>query len=207
MLRMAAHHTPSRPDDFAGLEVGPDHRPLHLDRPLDATDHVRGRPGAEVELLEYGDYQCPFCAEALPGIEQMLARHGDRLLFAFRHFPLVSQHHNAWRAALAAEAAGRQQRFWEMHNHLFSHQHALSQDELLAHSRALGLDLGRFEADLRDPELAARVRRDAISGLRSGVTGTPTFFVFGRRLDGAFRPQELQAEIESAVRRPGAGAP
>jgi protein-disulfide isomerase len=200
---VAARHTSARPDDVETLDVGLDHRPLRLDRPVDDRDHFRGPLGAAAQLVEYGDYQCPFCAEALPGVEQMLSLFGDRLLFAFRHFPLVSQHANAWPAALAAEAAGLQDRFWEMHDHLLRHQHALSDEELLSHARALGLDIPRFERDLRDPELAEKVRQDAISGLHSGVNGTPTFFVDGRRLEGGFRPEELRAAIASALRDAG----
>jgi protein-disulfide isomerase len=191
--------TPARNDDVTGADIGLDRRPLHLDRPVDESDHRRGPLGAPAQLVEYGDLQCPFCAEALPGIKELLSQLGDRLLFAFRHFPLVSQHANAWPAALAAEAAGRQQRFWEMHDHLFSHQHSLAGAELLAHARALGLDIARFEADIRDPELATRVRRDAVSGLHSGVTGTPTFFVNGRRLEGGYHTEELRTAVELAL--------
>lgn len=179
--------------------VGLDDRTLVLARPVDEGDHRVGRLDADVQLVEYGDYQCPFCAEALPGVKETLARFGNRIVFAFRHFPLISQHPNAWRAALAAEAAGVQGRFWEMHEHLLSHQHSLSDEELFNHARALGLDMTAFEPALQDPALAERVREDAISGLRSGVMGTPTFFVNGRRLEGGFRPEELRTAIESGL--------
>ncbi len=179
--------------------VGLDHRPLHLARPVDERDHHRGPLDAALRLVEYGDYQCPFCSAAQLGVKLLLSSYGDRLLFVFRHFPLVSQHENAWPAALAAEAAGRQQRFWEMHDHLLGRQHSLSGDDLLIHARALGLDMVRFEQDTHDLEVADKVRHDAVSGLHSGVSGTPTFFVNGRRLEGGYRSDELIAAIESVL--------
>jgi len=118
--------------------VGLDDRPLHLTRPVDEEDHRLGPLDASAQLVEYGDYQCPFCAQALPGVKTILSRYGDRVLFVFRHFPLVSQHSRAWHAALAAEAAGAQGRFWQMHDHLLGNQHELSDEELTTHARALG---------------------------------------------------------------------
>src|SRR5215472_3760134 len=182
--------------------VGLDDRPLHLTRPVDEEDHRLGPLDASAQLVEYGDYQCPFCAEALPGVKRILSRYGDRILFVFRHFPLVSQHPRAWRAALTAEAAGAQGRFWPMHDHLLGHQHELSEDELRTHARALGLDLAAYDRDLHDPALAQRVREDALSGIHSGVLGTPTFFVNGRRLEGGFKQDELESAMELAVRVP-----
>jgi protein-disulfide isomerase len=194
--------TQLRAGDVPGA-VGLDDRPLHLTRPVTEQDHHRGPLDAPAQLVEYGDYQCPFCRQALPGVRRILSLYPDRVLFVFRHFPLVSQHARAWQAALAAEAAGRQGRFWEMHDHLLSHQHELSDDELRTHARALGLDAAAYERDLHDPELAERVREDALSGLHSGVLGTPTFFLNGERLEGGFRPDDLTSAIELAVQVPG----
>jgi protein-disulfide isomerase len=182
--------------------VGLDERTLHLTRPVGELDHRLGPPDAPVQLVEYGDYQCPFCADALPSVKRILAGHPDQVLFVFRHFPLVSQHPRAWRAALTAEAAGAQDRFWPMHDHLLGHQHSLSDEELSTHARALGLDMAAYERDLHDPALAERVRADALSGLHSGVLGTPTFFVNGQRLEGGFRPDELERAIRLAGRAP-----
>lgn len=182
--------------------VGLDDRPLLLSRPVTARDHRLGPLDAAAQLVEYGDYQCPFCAQALPGVKEVLAGYGDRVLFVFRHFPLVSHHPRAWHAALAAEAAAVQDRFWPMHDHLLAHQHDLSDEELRTHARALGLDMDAYERDLHDPALAGRVREDALSGLRSGVQGTPTFFVNGRRLEGGFRPDEVEAAMELAIGAP-----
>jgi len=181
--------------------VGLDDRPLGLVTPVGDGDHRLGPPDAALQLVEYGDYECPYCRQAAPGVARIIARYGDDLLFVFRHFPLVSQHPHAWRAALAAEAAGAQDRFWPMHEHLLGHEHVLSDDELRNHARALGLDIAAYERDLRDRALAERVRQDALGGLHSGVLGTPTFFLNGRRLEGGFRPDELESAIELARRR------
>jgi protein-disulfide isomerase len=191
--------TPAGPRDITGPGVGLDGRVLVLDRPIGDGDHGRGPIKAPVQVVEYGDYQCPYCAAAASGVKEVLSAYADQVVFAFRHFPLVSQHPNAWAAALAAEAAGRQGRFWEMHDHLLSHQHSLEAHELRGHAKALGLDMGRFEEDLRDPRLADHVRADAMSALRSGVAGTPTFFVSGRRLEGGYGPVELRTAIDGAL--------
>jgi protein-disulfide isomerase len=184
-------------DDLAAA-VGLDDRPLALTKPVSELDHRLGPPDAPVQLVEYGDYQCPYCVQAVPGLERILSTYENRLLFVFRHFPLVSQHPHAWRAALAAEAAGAQDRFWAMHDHLLAREHDLSDEDLRMHARALGLDMAAYERDLHEPALAERVRSDALSGLHSGVLGTPTFFVNGRRLEGGFRGDELITAIEAA---------
>jgi protein-disulfide isomerase len=186
-----------RTDDLAAA-VGLDDRTLALTKPVSELDHRLGPADAPVQLVEYGDYQCPYCVQALPGVKQILSTYPDRVLFVFRHFPLVSQHQHAWRAALAAEAAGAQDRFWSMHDHLLAREHDLSDEELRAHARALGLDIARYDRDIQEPALAERVRSDALSGLHSGVLGTPTFFVNGRRLDGGFHADELITAIEAA---------
>jgi protein-disulfide isomerase len=188
-----------RADDLTAA-VGLDDRPLGLTRPISERDHRLGPPDAPVQLLEYGDYECPYCVQAAPGVRSIVSRYGDRLLFVFRHFPLVSQHPHAWRAALTAEAAGAQDQFWAMHEHLLAHEHSLTDEELRSHAQALGLDMEAYDRDLHDPALGVRIREDALSGLHSGVLGTPTFFVNGRRLEGGFRQGELESEIELAGR-------
>ncbi len=192
--------TAFRTEDLTAA-VGLDERPLGLVRPVSERDHHLGPSGAPVQLVEYGDYQCPYCQQAAPGVKRIVMRYGDGLLFVFRHFPLVSQHPLAWRAAVAAEAAGMQDRFWEMHEHLLGDEHSLSDEELRNDARAVGLDMASYERDLHDPSLAERVRQDALGGLRSGVRGTPTFFLNGRRLEGGFRPGELESAIELVSRR------
>ncbi len=192
--------TAFRTEDLTAA-VGLDELPLGLVRPVSDQDHRLGPSGAPVQLVEYGDYECPYCQQAAPGVKRIVECYGNGLLFVFRHFPLVSQHPHAWRAALAAEAAGMQDRFWAMHEHLLAHQHSLSDDDLRDHARALGLDMAAYERDLHDPSLAERVRQDALGGLRSGVRGTPTFFLNGRRLEGGFRPDDLESAIERASPR------
>jgi Na+:H+ antiporter, NhaA family len=190
----------ARRPDTAALGAELDDEPLTLVRPIDDGDHQLGRRSAPAALVEYGDYECPFCAQAAGPVGDLIDRFGDDLLYVFRHFPLVSQHPHAFHAAVAAEAAGAQSRFWEMHDRLLANQRALGPADLVAHARAIGLDVPSFESSVADPELADRVRRDAAGGLRSGVLGTPTFFVNGRRIEGGLREAELEGAIRAALR-------
>jgi protein-disulfide isomerase len=166
--------------------------------PLSDRDHVRGPATATVTLVEYGDYECPFCGAAAPAVKQVEQLVGD-LLFAYRHFPLTQIHPHAFQAAEAAEAAGAQGSFWEMHDLLFTHQDALELQDLFVYARALGLDLERFASDLANNAHAARVREDFMSGIRSGVNGTPTFFINDVRHNGGYDVQSLLAGISAAV--------
>jgi Na+:H+ antiporter, NhaA family len=140
---------------------------------------VRGDPGAPVTVVEYGDFQCPLCGDAYPVVHQLLARFGDQLRFVFRHMPLNDLHPRAEAAAEAAEAAGAQGRFWEMHDRLFTHRQQLSDEDLRGHAEAIGLDSERFERELRERRHAGRVAEDYSSGSRSGTPSTPRFFVNG----------------------------
>jgi protein-disulfide isomerase len=145
--------------------------------PPGPEDHVRGPTGAPI-AIEYADFECPFCA----ALSVKLARAQVRRVF--RHFPVRSSHPRAWAAACAAEAAGAQGRFWEMHELLFSDQGRLEDPHLWARARTLGLDLERFDSDRRSDTTKARVRRDFESGVRAGVVTTPTVFAGGRMLTG-----------------------
>jgi len=142
-----------------------------------ARDHVRGGADAAVTLVEYGDFQCPYCGDAYPVVHDLLERFGDRLRVVFRHMPLGDIHPRAPAAARAAEAAAAQRHFWEMHDRLFEHRLELSDADLRRHAEAVGLDLDRFERDLGDERLAAHIEEDYASGARSGVPSTPRFFV------------------------------
>jgi protein-disulfide isomerase len=146
--------------------------------PLDeGIDHVRGEVGAPV-ILEYGDYECPFSRQAFRAIERVEREVSVR--FAFRHFPLTQIHPHAHAAAVAAEAAARQDRFWEMHGQLFHRQKALEEDDLRSYASELGLDLPRFDRDRADDDVLARIARDVASGDATGVVrGTPTIFIDG----------------------------
>jgi protein-disulfide isomerase len=176
-------------------------------------DWTKGPLNAPKTLLEYGDFECPFCGQAYPELKRLEEAIGDQLLFVFRHFPLAQMHPHAKPAAEAAEAAGAQGRFWEMHNKLFENQDRLEADDLLAYAGELKLDLPRFVEDLETHRHAPKVRRDFLQGVRSGVNGTPTFFINGQRYNGPHTYEALLAtlqgraapEIEPISRLPRAG--
>ena len=157
--------------------------PLRLTLPVHEGDHVVGPPSAPITIVEYGDYQCPFCKAAQPLVAGLQAALGDNLRYVFRHFPLTSLHPEAEQAAEAAEAAATQGRFWEMHALLYENQQSLDEGSLLRLAGTLDLDWARFEHDLAHHAYSQRVRDDLTSGLRSGVRGTPTFFIDGVRWD------------------------
>lgn len=171
-----------------------------LSPPVDpARDHVRGGTDSPVTLVEYGDFQCPYCGDAYPVVQKLLERFGDQVRFVFRHMPLADLHPRAPFAAEAAEAAGAQDRFWEMHDRLFEHQLELGDAELRAHARELGLDPERFDTELRDGVHAARVEEDLRSGARSGVPSTPRFFVNGLIHLGSPTEAELGEAIDAEL--------
>jgi protein-disulfide isomerase len=173
-----------------------------LHPPLDpALDHALGPVDAPVTLIEYGDFECPYCGAAHPALRELRRRMGDGLRFAFRHLPVVERHPHAQEAAEAAEAAGEQGRFWEMHDLLFENQRALAPDDLRGHARDLGLDLERFDAALADHRHRARVERDVESAARSGVGGTPAFFLDGERYEGFYDAESLEDAVRSAAGR------
>ena len=164
--------------------------------PVGKRDHVQGRPDAPISLLEYGDYECSYCGQAYGEVKRIQAQLGEDLQFAFRNFPLAQVHPYALHAALAAEAAALQGRFWEMHDILYEHQEALEDEDLAGYAEALDLDVQRFTHDMQSDAIAERVSEDLMSGVRSGVNGTPTFFINGERHDGPFDYRSLLAAIE-----------
>ena len=172
-----------------------------LTMPVTERDHIQGNPNARLTLLEYGDYECPYCGAAYPIVKQVQKRMGDRMRFVFRNFPLAQIHPHAEQAAEAAEAAGGQGKFWEMHDTLYEHQDALDALHLIAYAADLGLDVEQFEEDLAAHTYAGRVREDFLSGIRSGVNGTPTFFINGRRHDGSYDLPTLLAALEAALEK------
>jgi Na+/H+ antiporter NhaA len=163
-------------------------------------DHFRGRREAPVTMVEYGDFECPYCGRAEPFVRELLAEFGD-VRYVWRHLPLSDVHPNASLAAEAAEAAGDQGAFWEMHDLLLSHQDELTPRQLVGHAERLGLDVERFREDLRRHRWTARVELDVDSADLSGVTGTPTFFINGRRHDGAYDTASLSAAVRAAGAR------
>ena len=152
----------------------------------DDRDHVQGVADAPVTLVEYGDYECPYCGMAYPIVKSLQRALGNRLRFVFRNFPLKDSHPHAEHAAEAAEAAAAQGRFWEMHDTLFENQQRLRDDDLVAYSNTLGLDAARVAKELAEGTWTKRVGDDFRSGVRSGVNGTPTFFINGERYDGSW---------------------
>ncbi|HUR76087.1 MAG TPA: Na+/H+ antiporter NhaA [Sporichthya sp.] len=159
-----------------------------------AYDHIRGPIDAPLTLVEYGDFECPFCSAATGAVHDLTDRLGDRLRYVFRHMPLDVHPHSVL-AAEAAEAAGEQGAFWEMHDRLFTHQSQLTLKELIAHAHAIGLDVERFARELVDGKHATRVQKHAASAEASGVQGTPTFFVNGVRHVGPFDAETLAARL------------
>jgi protein-disulfide isomerase len=166
-----------------------------LDRNIDGEDWVKGPADAPVTLLEYGDFECPFCGRAFSELKRLEQAVGDQVRFVFRHFPLTHAHPHAQLAAEAAEAAGAQGKFWEMHDTLFTNQTALDLSDLLAYADGVGLDKQRFTRDLEGHRFLPKVRRDFREGVRSGVNGTPTIFIDGQRWNGPYTATALLAGI------------
>jgi len=165
-----------------------------LKPPLSERDHIKGLPDAPIELVEYGDFECPHCGRAAVVVNEITEEFGDRLRFAFRHFPLSKMHPHARQAAMAAEAAsaqGGQGKFWEMQDLLFANASRLEVQNLIEYATLLELDVARFESELEAGTYAARVQEDVASGVRSGVNGTPTFFINGRRHNGGYTKESL----------------
>lgn len=172
-----------------------------LHTPPGPADAARSRGAAEplVTVVEYGDFECEYCARARPMMVRLLARYGDRVRFVFRHFPVRSSHPHAQLAAEAAEAAADQGKFWPLHDLLFAHREALTPPDLRRYAEAIGLDLAPFDAALADRRYEQPVRAMLKDGLRSGVNGTPTYFIAGRRYDGPITEEGLRAAIEEAL--------
>lgn len=172
---------------------------MSLKPPVSDQDHMQGNPRAVVELVEYGDYQCPHCGKAYPLIKAMQLKFGDDLKFVFRNFPLSEIHPQAQMAAVAAEAAGRQGRFWEMHDIIFENQADLRTSSLIEYARAIGLDTDQFKADIDDETFLKKVEADFESGVRSGVNGTPSFFINGDKYNQYWDEDQLSDDIKSKI--------
>lgn len=166
--------------------------------PVGARDHVQGSRNATVTLLEYGDFECAHCAAAFPTVKEVTRWLRGALCYVFRHFPVAAKHPNALLAAEAAEAAGAQDCFWEMHDLLCEHSPALGSHHLKRYARKLGLNVERFEREMSEHSYLEKVREDSASGVASGVTGTPAFFINGVRYRGEVDLDSLLAVIEEA---------
>jgi len=157
---------------------------MSLKPAISTTDHSQGNPGADLVIVEYGDYQCPYCGAAYPLLKQMMDNYGSQIKFVFRNFPLSEMHRYARPAAIAAEAAALQGKFWEMHDAIFENQQYLNESFLVALAEKLQLDMGKFNTDIKTEALANKVDSDFESGVLSGVNGTPSFFINGKKFDG-----------------------
>ena len=156
-----------------------------LTQPVSDRDHIEGLPTASVTLVEYGDYQCPYCGAAYPVVKKLQKTLGKKLRFVFRNFPLTEMHPYALVAAEAAESAALQGKFWEMHDLLYEQQTFLEPNIIPLWAKKIGLDMNQFGTAIKEGTIVKRIKEDRMSGIRSGVNGTPTFFINGVRFDGA----------------------
>lgn len=167
--------------------------------PVNEGDHIAGPLNAPLTLVEYGDFECPHCGAAHPVVQQIQQLLGDTLRFVYRHFPLTQIHPHAEHAAEASESAAAQDAFWEMHDVIFENQHALTDRDLIRYAAAIDIDPEQVAEDLVAGTWGPRVRRDFLSGVRSGVNGTPTFFINGIRHDGPPSVQSLLAALRASA--------
>ena len=173
----------------------------HLKPPVTEKDHIQGNLNAPIELVEYGDYQCPHCGRAYPIIKNIQEKLGSKLKFVFRNFPLTEIHPDAFNAALATEAAALQKKFWEMHDIIFENQISLETESILKYEKRAGLNMAQFTKDIQKDELVAKVENDLESGIRSGVNGTPSFFVNGIKYDGDWEAAEFIKHLQGLLVR------
>lgn len=164
--------------------------------PILGRDHIQGSIDAPIKLLEYGDYECPFCGQAHQVVKKIQTRLRNHLCFAFRNFPLANSHPHALHAAEAAEVAGAQGLFWEMHDLLYDNQDALEDEDLARYATGLGLDGARLVHEVQSGAQTSRVREDFRSGARNGVNGTPSFFINGQLYEGALDVEDLLAALQ-----------
>lgn len=173
---------------------------VKLVMPVGERDHSQGPEVAPVTLVEYGDYECPYCGQAFPIVKNIQKHLGDKLHFVFRNFPITQVHPHAQHAAEAAEAAGAQGKFWEMHDCLYEHQRELNDSRLSQYASTIGgVDIARFGDEMAKHVYAGRVREDFMSGIRSGVNGTPTFYINGVRYDDSWDEKTLLEKIRQTI--------
>ncbi|RSO58818.1 DsbA family protein [Acinetobacter lactucae] len=163
---------------------------------VSSQDHMQGNPDAIIELVEYGDYQCPYCGEAYPNVKKVQEVLGNKLRFIFRNFPLEA-HPNALHAAIAAEVAGDMGKFWEMHDMLYENQNQLDDAHLITFVQKLGLNVKEFEEKFSESKYVERVEKDMEGALRSGLNGTPSFYINGVKYNGSYEASEILAYIEN----------
>ena len=173
---------------------------FELSVPVNRIDHALGASDAALTVVEYGDFECPGCKQAAPAVKLLLEHFAGRVRFVYRHFPLEEVHPHALHAALAAEAAGAQKKFWQMYDLLFEHQNHLKLKQLRGYAEQLELDMLRYDAEMDDDVYLQRVREHIDSGQRSGVRATPTFFINDALQDVSFGLQSLFDGVEAQLR-------
>jgi protein-disulfide isomerase len=171
-----------------------------LSVPVNDQDHIRGSMAAPATLVEYGDYQCPYCATAHPVVRELLDRRPDTVRFVFRHFPLTNVHQYAEVAAETVEAAAARDRFWQMHDWLFEHQEEFGPNYVRVAAEQLGLPPDAIDREVNEHLYLDRIQRDFAGGIRSGVNGTPTFYINEARHDGGYTLEELMEAVDAASR-------
>lgn len=172
----------------------------HLAVPVNEHDHSQGPATAPVTLVQYGDYECPYTRQSTWVVKDIQKHMGDRLRFVFRNFPLIEIHPHALRSAEAAESAASQGKFWEMHDYIFHHQHTLEDADLERFAAEVGLDQATFAHEMAAHTHLRHIEEDAAGGERSGVQGTPTFYINGTQYRGSWEQEALQAALEEAAR-------
>ena len=175
-------------------------RHISLAVPVSERDHSQGPATAAVTLVQYGDYECPYTRRSTWAVQAIQQQLGEQLRFIYRNFPLTEIHPHALHAALAAEAAAAQGKFWEMHDYIFHHQHALEDADLAGFAEAVGLDLQQYTRDMAERRALARIEEDMRGGERSGVQGTPTFFINGVMYRGSWEQDALLPALQEASR-------
>ena len=175
-------------------------RHISLAVPVSERDHSQGPATAAVTLVQYGDYECPYTRRSTWAVQAIQQQLGEQLRFIYRNFPLTEIHPHALHAALAAAAAAAQGKFWEMHDYIFHHQHALEDADLAGFAEAVGLDLQQYTRDMAERRALARIEEDMRGGERSGVQGTPTFFINGVMYRGSWEQDALLPALQEASR-------
>lgn len=170
---------------------------MSLRPPVSEEDHIQGDNNAIIELVEYGDYQCPHCGRAYPIVRRLQDKLGNKMKFVFRNFPLAKIHPEATMAAVSTEAAALQGRYWEMHDKIFENQEQLHRSDLLHYALTLELNMAKFEEDMARPELTQKVESDFESDIRSGVNATPTFFINGGKYNNGWEGDRMLAYIQT----------
>ncbi len=164
--------------------------------PVTQEDHIQGDENAPITLVEYGDFECPYCGMAYPIVQRVQKHFGKRLRFVFRNFPLIENHPHAGIAAMAAEFAATKNKFWGMHDLLYEHQEFLSIADLLKYAESLNLSAADLKIAIEKETFASKIKNDFLGGVESGVNGTPTFFINGNHYEGSFEYEEFLAAIE-----------